>query len=61
MSTYWSNFAKTGDPNSPGLPVWPAYSSETGNQVLHLSFDSKAAPEQYRSRYQFLETIFSKK
>ena len=35
MMKYWTNFAMSGDPNGPGLPKWPAYSSETG-QYLEL-------------------------
>ena len=35
VSTYWSNFAKSGNPNGPGVPVWPAFSN-TGNKVQHL-------------------------
>ncbi len=36
MQAYWVNFARTGDPNGPGLPTWPAY-SEGRPQVMHFA------------------------
>jgi para-nitrobenzyl esterase len=35
VSGYWVNFAKSGDPNGQGLPVWPAFSNVDG-KVLYL-------------------------
>ena len=35
MATYWTNFAKAGDPNGPGLPAWPDFTTANG-RVLQL-------------------------
>lgn len=39
MRTYWTNFAKTGDPNGRGVPKWTAYDAKNP-QTLHFTFDS---------------------
>jgi len=41
-NTYWANFAKTGDPNGPGLPHWPAYSA-TGDGLMDFRADGTPA------------------
>jgi para-nitrobenzyl esterase len=55
MSTYWANFAKSGDPNGTGLPGWPAYNSQANYAVMHLDAASHAAPDDRRRRYEFLD------
>jgi para-nitrobenzyl esterase len=34
MSSAWLNFAKTGNPNTAGLPVWPAYTEKNGATMV---------------------------
>jgi len=56
VSTYWTNFAKTGNPNGTGLPQWPQ-NDPTQFQVMHLSFDSHTEPDTHRARYEFLDKL----
>lgn len=59
MSSYFANFIKTGNPNGPGLPEWPAYSASTGYMRMRIGVESKAEPEPDRARYQVLDAIIS--
>lgn len=36
MSTYWTNFAKYGDPNGNHMPVWPPF-SDSNPQVMYFN------------------------
>lgn len=42
MTGYWTNFAKTGDPNGNGLPHWPIYRPES-DTALHIEAVPKVA------------------
>ncbi|MGH9718429.1 MAG: carboxylesterase/lipase family protein [Candidatus Acidiferrales bacterium] len=36
MNSYWANFAKTGDPNGPGLPHWPRFTKK-GDELMNFT------------------------
>ncbi len=60
MQKYWANFARSGDPNGPGLPKWPVYSAADGWPVMFLDATSAAHKDDLRERYLFLAQAWEK-
>jgi para-nitrobenzyl esterase len=54
MQTYWTNFARTGNPNGTGLPQWPAYAGAS-SQTLQIGNTLNAGAEEGTARFQFLD------
>ncbi len=56
MSSYWVNFAKNGDPNGEGLPLWPVF-NDSQPEVIELGDEVKAAPLPYSEQLKFLNEV----
>lgn len=57
MTTYWTNFAKYGDPNSEGLPNWPAF-SDANPEVMYFSKKPYVGPVPSAESLEVLDEYF---
>lgn len=61
MMSYWTNFAKTGNPNgangaNENLPEWPSYTAN-GNNFLELGNNISAIANPSQARFQFIASL----
>src|SRR5580658_697883 len=60
-NAYWVNFAKSGDPNGPGLPEWPAYSPKTDILMDFSATGPVAKPDPWKDRLDLVERLAEQK
>jgi len=57
MATYWTNFAKYGNPNGSGLPDWPTF-SDKDPVVMYFSQTPHTGPVPAAKSLEVLDTYF---
>ncbi len=60
MSSYWVNFATTGDPNGKALPKWPAFSAKA-EQAMRLGETVEPIPAPHKEALDFLDAQDAKR
>lgn len=56
MQRYWIQFARTGNPNAPGLPHWPRYEAAS-DQDIEFGGEVRAASGLFKDACDVLERI----
>ena len=60
MSSYWTNIAADGDPNTKGLPVWPAFKEKTSERAMILGGKIESGTPLDAPRVEFYDGAYAK-
>ena len=59
MSSYWANFARTGNPNGPGLPVWQEHQVGASDRAIILDADPSSERVPAKARLDLYDKLYA--
>jgi para-nitrobenzyl esterase len=60
VSSYWVNFAKTGDPNGKGLAAWPQFKDKTTGRAMELGDTQQPRKEMPLEKFALYDQLYAK-
>lgn len=59
MQNYWVNFAKSGNPNAPGMPYWPSFNKDK-ETTMQFSNGASLIPVPNRDKIDIMDKFYKK-
>jgi para-nitrobenzyl esterase len=59
MSSYWTNFARSGDPNAEGLPLWQPHEVRASDRAIILDADPSAERLPATQRLELFDKLYA--
>jgi para-nitrobenzyl esterase len=59
MQGHWIQFAKTGNPNGPGLPDWPAFTPAAPATMVYAAGGVRAVPDLDKTKFSLLTELLT--